>query len=293
MLHCRPKLFAYGGTKDKRGVTVQRVTGYRVNAERLVQAIRGIPTLKVSSCEYVPKAMTLGDLQGNRFTIVLRDCKSHLPSEDRETIIQNACSTLDKVGFINYFGLQRFGSLVPTHVIGKYILQEKYDTTVALLLAPSQNSFEPEHVKKARQYFVDTRDVRGTIRLLPKWMHVESAVLNGLLTNGPNAFLNAIQMIPRNMRMMYVHAYQSYVWNSMASLRLSCLDRTKAVEGDLIFVSKDVIEIHPENDSGGKGHTSSSSDNQTSASTAEEQDSLKAVVRHVTAEEASVRRALV
>jgi len=26
--------------------------------------------------------------------------------------------------------------------------------------------------------------------------------------------------IPRNMRLMYVHAYQSYVWNSVVSRRL-------------------------------------------------------------------------
>jgi tRNA pseudouridine13 synthase len=66
-------------------------------------------------------------------------------------------------------------------------------------------------------------------------MQVERAVLNGLELCGVNAFFNVIQRLPRNMRLMYVHAYQSYVWNHMVSVRLTELDAMSIVEGDLVL----------------------------------------------------------
>lgn len=40
--------------------------------------------------------------------------------------------------------------------------------------------------------------------------------------------------IPRNNRLMYVHSYQSVVWNTMVSRRIEAFG-LKAVEGDLIL----------------------------------------------------------
>ncbi len=35
-----------------------------------------------------------------------------------------------------------------------------------------------------------------------------------------NPYFDGLACIPRNTRMMYVHAYQSYVWNKVVSRRL-------------------------------------------------------------------------
>ncbi len=43
--------------------------------------------------------------------------------------------------------------------------------------------------------------------------------------------------LPRNLRMMYAHSYQSYVWNHAVTARLSLLSSTKPVIGDLVLVS--------------------------------------------------------
>ena len=45
-----------------------------------------------------------------------------------DEIIQKAVVSLEEFGFINYFGLQRFGTsqVAPTHVIGKALLQDDF-----------------------------------------------------------------------------------------------------------------------------------------------------------------------
>ena len=42
------------------------------------------------------------------------------------------------------------------------------------------------------------------------------------------------QKIPRNTRLMYVHSYQSFVWNKVASWRIQELGLTPVV-GDLVW----------------------------------------------------------
>lgn len=49
-----------------------------------------------------------------------------------------------------------------------------------------------------------------------------------------NISLSSPPQIPRNNRLMYVHSYQSVVWNTMVSRRIDAFG-LKAVEGDLIL----------------------------------------------------------
>lgn len=48
---------------------------------------------------------------------------------------------------------------------------------------------------------------------------------------GQTTYLNGIMSLPRNCRMLYGHAYQSYVWNKVVSKRLLLSQET--IEGDL------------------------------------------------------------
>jgi len=82
-------------------------------------------------------------------------------------------------------------------------------------------------------------------------MHMEKLLLTGLKRNGPKAYLNAFSTLPKTMRLMYVHSYQSFVWNQMASERIELFGYDRPVVGDLVAVDEVITEDEtdlPENE---------------------------------------------
>ncbi|KAG7630051.1 Pseudouridine synthase TruD [Arabidopsis suecica] len=219
MLGVQPKSFGFSGTKDKRSVSTQRVTVFKQQASKLAALNKRLFGIKVGDFCNVKEGLLLGQLMGNRFTITLRG----VVADSEETIKQSA-ESLGKDGFINYFGLQRFGSgLVPTHHVGAALLKG-------------------EHVvNDAREYYKETGDIDGTLRQLPRYLVAERAILQ-CLKKCPGNYLQALKGIPRTLRMMYVHSYQSYLWNNAASLRVKNYGTSQVVLGDLVSTKVDAAK---------------------------------------------------
>ena len=77
----------------------------------MMQINQTLSHVKVGDFSYVPHALHLGGLSGNVFSIILRNISGSAAT------IALAVDSLKKSGFINYFGLQRFGSEAsPTHM---------------------------------------------------------------------------------------------------------------------------------------------------------------------------------
>ncbi|BBH06689.1 Pseudouridine synthase family protein [Prunus dulcis] len=115
-----------------------------------------------------------------------------------------------------YNYIERFGSgSVPTHLIGATLLRGEWKST-------------------AREYYKETNDIEGTLRQLPRHLVSEKAILQ-CLKKCPGNYLQALKAIPRTLRMMYVHSYQSYLWNHAASMRVQKYGTDRVVLGDLVY----------------------------------------------------------
>jgi tRNA pseudouridine13 synthase len=263
-LHTRN--FQFSGTKDRRGVTVQRISGFRVQAARLAGLASSLRQSYLGGFKYEKQPLALGQLQGNEFHIVLRDC--HFPNEqgldlqERQrlgsTIVDKAVHAMATNGFINYYGLQRFGAFATsTDQIGVKLLHEDLKGAVALILECSPEvlavargektsySIPNDDRKRAEALHVweTTRDAKRAMELMPRKYSAETAIIRhlGQRKQGKalqeNDWQGALAGIQRNMRLMYVHAYQSLVWNTVAGHRWET-HGGKVVEGDLVIVEQ-------------------------------------------------------
>ncbi|KAJ2002502.1 multisubstrate pseudouridine synthase 7 [Coemansia thaxteri] len=228
-LRASPRTFGMAGTKDKRGITVQQCSAYRVDHRRLIGVSRGLRGARLGNYSYAPRELRLGDLSGNRFEIVLRHVQ-----RATEQSLRPVLDAIRATGFINYYGMQRFGTqAVSSHAVGVAVLKADWLAATDLILRPRPG--DRKEVRRAREVWQETRDARAALALLPQRAALaEHAVLQAFARSGKASdAAGAFAAVPRNLRLMYVHAYQSFVWNSAASQRLARHGIAGPVVGDL------------------------------------------------------------
>ncbi|KAM9634129.1 pseudouridylate synthase 7 homolog isoform 1-T3 [Morphnus guianensis] len=260
-LRVKPNIFSYMGTKDKRAITVQEIAvlswnpiffltehseqlqrrlttvfAHLITAQRLAHLNKCLMNFKLGNFSYKNHPLKLGELQGNHFTVVLRNITG---TDDQ---IEQAMHSLREIGFINYYGMQRFGTTaVPTYQIGRAILQNNWNEVMDLILKPRPGA-EKGYLVKCREEWAKTKDPAAALKKLPVKRCVEGQLLRGLLKYGMKNIISAFGIIPRNNRLMYIHSYQSYVWNNMVSKRIEEYG-LRAVPGDLTLKGATAVHI--------------------------------------------------
>lgn len=266
--------------KDKRGITAQFVTVPSSKTNDLIRYCErqqkqqqqqgggggcghtqssGAPIMRIGNLEYSSNELSLGNLQGNRFDICLRNASTSATSgssiaETRQAL-ETAAEAFRSNGFINYFGVQRFGKFHDTHLTGCEVLKGHYEAAIDIIMRPKPD--EREDIKQARNEWLnrfrttkeeDQVQQRRRIaerdcakRVLPqlgRFMNSEISILQCLVDH-PCDYKRAFMAISKTMKMMFLHAVQSYVWNHVASFRVSKLGR-QVLAGDLVYEDDDV-----------------------------------------------------
>jgi tRNA pseudouridine13 synthase len=118
--------------------------------------------------------------------------------------------------------------------VGRHIVEGDYQAAVRTYVANPLEGEGPEAVA-ARAALEARWDFAEALRIFPKQLTFEKAVLNHLVAH-PGDYVGAIQRLPHNLQLMFIHAYQSYLFNRILSRRLrQGLPLGRPVEGDIIL----------------------------------------------------------
>ncbi|KAF2168195.1 hypothetical protein M409DRAFT_65685 [Zasmidium cellare ATCC 36951] len=261
------KHVSFAGTKDRRGVTVQRVAIHRVHRHRIEGLNRIARGWKAGGpWEYKKEGLELGMLSGNEFLLTLRDARfdGEEPGWSMEqrlnhakSIAETAAQNLHASGYLNYYGLQRFGTYsTGTHIVGMKMLKGDLQGAVDSLLSYDESLLEEssedrkvpqDDVSRATAIhnFLKNRSSNEALSELPSRFNAERGIITHIGKRdrktgrrpNENDFQGALMSIQRQLRLMYVHAYQSFVWNTVAGKRWETFG-DKVVEGDLVVVGE-------------------------------------------------------
>ncbi|KAL2021033.1 hypothetical protein VTK56DRAFT_7688 [Thermocarpiscus australiensis] len=267
LLKIKASNFGFAGTKDRRAATVQSMSVHKQKAHNLVWMNSRIANVKVGHFKYCKASVQLGQHGGNEFIITIKNCQPQGGATDcslaqRMNMIQESVECgltyLKRHGYINYFGLQRFGThSTGTQELGMKILIDDFQGCIEGILKVDddimQDAFRtgpvPYDPEKEHQSYKDecsraraiatwkrTKNADQALQMLPKKFSSEASVIRHL-GKAPKDFLGAILSITRGMRSLYLHAYQSFIWNWVASRRWAKYG-PRVIEGDLILLNR-------------------------------------------------------
>ena len=171
-LNVNAKKIGFAGTKDKVAIAEQAISILNGPKKDLY-----LKDIKLKFLGKGKEQISLGDLEGNEFEIVIRN----LIKKEIEDIKKT-----DKIKIPNYFGEQRFSR--NNSEIGKNIVKKNFERAVSLVL-----------------------EGKGS---------VEKNIKEYLEKNNKN-FVGALKLIPPKLLRMYMHSYQSDIFNRAVEIYLN------------------------------------------------------------------------
>ena len=262
-LRCRSGDVGLAGIKDMQAITYQFATLRNVDLKRAQRANGSLGKRVQLSCFGEVKDFLLdrGKLIGNRFEITIRNLKRvqqlHTIGDVswKERFVPVCSSHIndmvkrirDSGGFINFYGEQRVGDAglssyvgVRSFDVGRAMLKRDFSKAVDLIMTGRSNQVYcpgTEEVNARNIWKTSGGDARATLKAFPNnrgTMVRERDLMKGLLRYGDP--LEAMRCLPYSSRLFWIHGYQSYVWNQVATERVRRFGLLP-VKGDLYLVS--------------------------------------------------------
>ena len=219
----------FAGIKDAKAVTAQHVTVEETTAEDIGKL--DMRDIELRPVGYLRHPISSYYLLGNSFCITISQI------DHEETIVQTQIKeTVEQLanlgGVPNFYGHQRFGTTRSiTHHVGKALVQGDIRQAAMLFLAEPFPDEHPES-QQARKQLRETQDYHKALEEFPKQLRYERFMLRCLVEK-PDDFVGAFRMLPSRLRLLFVQAYQSYLFNKSLSMRISeGLPLNRVVAGD-------------------------------------------------------------
>jgi tRNA pseudouridine13 synthase len=231
ILYISQQRIGFAGTKDKNALTTQKISIYDLDESQL-ERVR-LKDVTITPAGRSNKKVSLGDLWGNKFKVIIRGIEKSL--DEVEQLMEQTSSQISEIGGVpNFFGIQRFGIQRPiTHLVGKKLVEGDLEGAALMYIAHPCPG-ESLNGRGVRQYVLDTHDFKGGLEKYPLLLRFERAMMNHLVERSGD-YAGAFNALSPNLRKMFVHAYQSYLFNQILSRRMEAgLPFNQALQGDIV-----------------------------------------------------------
>lgn len=217
------KKIGYAGNKDKNAVTKQWFSIQGVEPKDLVEL--DIENIRLSDFTKADEPIKLGDLERNKFLITLRNIEFSVKNTSQK--LNDFSEEIKSRGIPNFFGPQRFGSKrAVSHLIGREMIKGNLKKAVKTYLTHTSDQ-ENQETKKAREKLKPEKNYSEALEYFPKYLRYERKILK-TLKNQEN-YLKAFKSFPFNLRKLFIHAYQSWIFNKTLSKVLEPLKDKKKI----------------------------------------------------------------
>ena len=215
-LHISFKRIAYNGNKDKRALTSQRISIFKLDAEKLNIENERIFFRDIT---YSNEPYKIGKLYGNHFTVTVKKLENTVQQ------LQDIAEDVVK-GIPNFYGPQRFGASSLNIEISRNIIKRDFESAFYDLVLKERAESKLNQQKRAelRDIFspylegkeINLEKAREILSSLPGFMYFERDSLQYLLQH-KNDYIGAIRMMPKYIRLLIIQAYQYYIFNRTLS----------------------------------------------------------------------------
>jgi tRNA pseudouridine13 synthase len=221
-LHCAESDIAAAGLKDKQASTSQHVTLRTESLHRPApEQIEG-RSFAAERIGFVAQAITSAAIRSNRFTIVARTLTRRAIDELRQaaarlSIHGQSRARGERLIVTNYYGNQRFGSArAGQGFIAAHLIRGEFEKALRIAIAVPHRK-DMLRMKNFKQIVADhweSRDWRSALQDLPR---VPERAAIEHLARKPTDFRGAFAALPYFFQQLTVEAYQSLLWNRIAS----------------------------------------------------------------------------
>jgi tRNA pseudouridine13 synthase len=224
-----PHAVKWAGTKDRRAVS-ERLFSYRGPLPDGPLGLRDVTLLEAYRAR---DGLVLGHHYGNAFDLTVSDLS--LPPTDAAVGYRAVDRELrERGGVPNFFGPQRFGEVRPiTQEVGRWVVRGDIARAVDVYLAARPEEGVSGSGDEARRAYAEHHDPVRALREFPPEYRFERTLLEHLARGQSPE--RAFRALPRDLRVLFVHAFQSLIFNRWLVARHSAgVPFDRPVDGDRI-----------------------------------------------------------